>query len=105
MATLRAPYQILDGCRNPRPPSSRPRNAPQESVRASRHSRERHRIRTGAQHLSSPCAYGVGSSFHVRRSQLKRGGSVVDFVYILILVALYGLSHWIVRAISRLEGK
>jgi hypothetical protein len=29
----------------------------------------------------------------------------VDIVYILTIAALYGVSHWIIRAISRLEGK
>jgi hypothetical protein len=67
-------------------------------------------------YLSSPRAHDGGATFRRIAPRAKRacgrgagskerGGSGVDVVYILIIVALYGASHWIVRAISRLEGE
>jgi hypothetical protein len=29
---------------------------------------------------------------------------VVDIVYLLLIVGLYGITHWIVAALRRLEG-
>ena len=31
-------------------------------------------------------------------------GAVVDIVFILIIVALYGVTHWLIWALSRLGG-
>jgi hypothetical protein len=33
-----------------------------------------------------------------------RGGPTVDVIFIITVVALYAVTHWIVRALSRLGG-
>jgi hypothetical protein len=33
------------------------------------------------------------------------GGSMMDAVYVAIIAALYGATHWLAKAISRLGGE
>ena len=41
----------------------------------------------------------------LRPNRPSRGGSDVDVVFLLIIAALYAVTHWIVWAITRLEEK